>query len=104
MQKYIIDISRQAEIDFTKIIKYIKNELLEPAIATKYSKLIKEKINSLEYSPERFEIIDSELIKNKTYRKLVIKNYIAFYRIDNEKNTVHIVRVVHGSMNWQNML
>ena len=104
MQKYIIDISRQAERDFTNIIKYIKNELLEPAIATKYSKLIKEKIDSLEYSPERFGIIDNELIKNKEHRKLVIKNYIAFYRIDNEKNIVHIIRVFHGSRDWQNML
>ncbi|MEG0873150.1 MAG: type II toxin-antitoxin system RelE/ParE family toxin [Clostridia bacterium] len=104
MQKYMIDISKEAKADIKNIIMYIKDILLEPIIAKKYSKLIKENINSLNYSPERFAVIDSELIKGKIYRKLVIRNYIAIYRIDTENNKVHIVRVLYGRRNFENIL
>ena len=104
LQKYSIDISKDARVDIKGIVTYIKNILKEPIIAGKYSKLIKEKIYSLEYSPERFGIIDDEHIKDKGYRKLVIKKHIAIYRVDTQKKVVHIARVVYGGMNWQGML
>ena len=104
MEKYIIDISTEAKQDLGNILDYIKNKLLEPVVANKYLRLINEKIKSLEYYPERFGVIDSELIENKTYRKLIIKNYIVIYRVDVEKKTVHIVRVVYGGMDFENLL
>ena len=104
MENYIIDISTDAEQDLDNILNYMKNKLLEPVVATKYLRLIKEKIKSLEYYPERFGIIENELVENKRYRKLIIKNYIAIYRVDVEKKIVHIVRVVYGGMNFENLL
>jgi len=104
LQKYTINISKDAIVDIKGIVTYIKDTLKEPIIAIKYSKLIKEKIYSLEYSPERYGIIDDEHIKIKDYRKLVIKKHIAIYRVDTQKNIVHIARIIYGGMDWQNML
>ena len=104
LERYSVDVSPEAEQDLSDILNYIKNELLEPAIATKYLKLIREKIDSLEYYPERFGIIENELIRDTVYRKIVIKNYIVIYRVDKEKKIVHIVRVAYGGRNFEKLL
>lgn len=41
MKKYKVQLSIQAKNDYKSIIRYIKYELLEPIIAEKYAKLIK---------------------------------------------------------------
>ena len=104
MDKYNIELSIKAKNDLKDIVSYIKNKLLEPVIAQKYSRLIKEKIKSLEYSPERFALIDTEIVKYDNFRMLVIKNYIVFYRVNSDKKIVNVERILHGSMNWQNIV
>ena len=41
LKKYKVQLSIQAKNDYKSIIRYIKYELLEPIIAEKYAKLIK---------------------------------------------------------------
>ena len=63
LKKYKVQLSIQAKNDYKSIIRYIKYELLEPIIAEKYAKLIKNELNSLEYQPQKFAIIDYDIIK-----------------------------------------
>lgn len=78
-EKYKIELSMKAKEDIKSIVLYIKNNLNEPSIASKYAKTIKEEIKTLEYSPKKFAIIDKDFIKDLNIRKINIKNYIAFY-------------------------
>ena len=57
---------------------YIKNELEEPSIARKYAELIKKEIESLEYYPQKYAIIDNDNVKDLEIRKMPVKNYIVF--------------------------
>ena len=104
MEKYKIQLSIRAKNDYKKIISYLKNELLEPSIAYKYAELIKNELQTLEYSPERYAIIDDDIVKELEFRKLIIKNYIAFYRVNDEKNIVTVERILYGASNWMNEL
>lgn len=104
MEKYKVKLSIQAKNDYKCIIRYIKYKLSEPAIAEKYAKLIKSELDSLEYQPQRFAIIDYDIIKEYNFRKLIIKNYIAFYRIDENKKTVNIERILYGATDWKSKL
>ena len=104
MGKYKIELSTKAKTDLKGIVSHIKNKLLEPVIAQKYAKLIKEKIKSLEYFPEKFALIDSDIIKRSDIRKLVVKNYIVFYRVNRDKKVVNIERILYGGRDWQNIL
>ena len=99
-EKYEIKLSIKAKEDLKSIVLYIKNELNEPSIANKYAKVIKEEIHTLEYYPQKFAIIDNDNIKDLNIRKLVIKNYIAFYRVDENKKIVHVDRILYGECNW----
>ncbi len=96
MIKYIVQMSIKAKNDLKNIINYIKYELIEPSIAQKYAKIIKEEIKRLEYSPQKYSAISSDNVKINNTRKLVIKNYIVFYRINEEEKIVNIVRILYG--------
>lgn len=104
MKKYKVQLSIQAKNDYKSIIRYIKYELLEPIIAEKYAKLIKNELNSLEYQPQKFAIIDYDIIKKYNFRKLIIKNYIAFYRINEDEKIVNVERILYNGTEWKNKL
>lgn len=99
-EKYDVKVSIEAEKDLQNIIIYIKDKLKEPEIARRHTGLMRKEIKSLEYFPQRYAIIDNERIKKFKFRKLIIKNYIAFYRIDEEKKAVNVERVIYGASDW----
>ena len=103
-EKYKINLSIKAKDDLKSIVLYIKNNLNEPAIANKYAKIIREEIQTLEDSPQKFAIIDDSSIKNLNIRKLIIKNYIAFYRVNEENKIVNVERILYRASNWINEL
>ena len=103
-EKYRIELSIKAKNDIKSIVLYIKNNLNEPSIANKYAKMIKEEIKTLEYSPKKFTIIDGDTIKDLKIRKLNIRNYLAFYRVNEEEKVVNVERILYGSSDWINKL
>ncbi len=104
MEKYKIKFSKDARIDYLNIIRYIKYSLVEPIIADRYAKLIKEEIQKLEYNPQEFAIIDLKLKDSSSVRKLVIKHYIAFYRVNEDEKIVNIERILYGASNWKDKI
>lgn len=102
--KYIIKFSKDARNDYFNIIRYIKYNLVEPTIADKYAKIIKEEIKTLEYNPQKFAVIDLEVKNYSNIRKLQIKNHIAFYRINENDKIVNIERILYGASNWKDKI
>ena len=99
-EKYDVKLSIKAKDDLKRIVLYIKNELNELSIASKYANMLRNEIKTLEYSPQKFAIIDDDAIKDLNIRKLIIKNYIVFYRVNENKNIVNIERILYGASNW----
>ena len=97
MEKYKIQLSIKAKNDYKKIINYLKNELLEPSIANRYAELINSEIQSLEHMPQKYAIIDDDIAKKLEIRKQLIKNYIAFYRINEKEKIVEVHRILYGA-------
>ncbi len=104
MNKYKILLSVQAKNDYKNIIRYIKYNLLEPIIAERYVNLIKSELSKLEYQPQKFAIIDYDIIREYKIRKLIIKNYCVFYRINENDKIVNIERILYSGADWKNRL
>lgn len=104
MNKYTIQFSKDAKEDLKQIVNYIKNNLQEPNIARKLSDKIKEKIYTLSDSPKVFSIINEDFIRKLEIRKIIVDNYIIFYRVIDEEKKVQIVRIMYGRRNWINLL
>ncbi len=102
MRKYNIEYSKESKQDLIGIKQYIKYNLQEPEIAQKLITKIRTQIDSLKYSPEIYAIIDDDIIKKLEIRKLIVDNYIVFFRIKND--SIQIVRIMYGRRNWINLL
>ncbi len=102
MKKYNIEYSVESKQDLIDIKRYIKYNLQEPNTAQKLITKIKKEIDSLKDNPEMYSIIDDDIIKRFKIRKLVVDNYIVFYRINDEN--IQIVRVMYGRRNWITLL
>ncbi len=102
MEKYNIEYSKESKEDLVGIKQYIKYNLQEPEIAQKLISKIRNEINNLKHNPKIYSIIDDDIIKKLEIRKLIVDNYIIFYRIKNDN--IQIVRVMYGRRNWINLL
>ena len=94
MNQYNIRYSKEAKQDLINIKKYIKYNLQEPNIANKLITKIKKEIGKLPVDAKIYNIIDDDFIKKLEIRKIIVDNYIVFYRIKNK--TIEIVRIMYG--------
>jgi len=104
MAQYTINISKDAQCDIIDIVYYIAVELGAPETAERFSDDINQSIKSLEHMPHRYPVIDGERKVSPGFRKLHIKNYIAFYTINEDTRTVNIERILYVRRNWQHIL
>lgn len=98
MNQYNIRYSKEAKQDLINIKKYIKYNLQEPNIANKLITKIKKEIGKLAVNAKIYNIIDDDFIKKLEIRKIIVDNYIVFYRIKNK--TIEIVIIMYGRRNW----
>ena len=102
MSKYIVEYSRDSRQDLIDIKRYIKYNLYEPDIANKLIAKIRNGINKLIDNPEIYPIKDDEFLKKLEIRKLIIDNYIIFYRI--KSYNIEIVRIMYCKRNWMELI
>lgn len=102
MRKYNIEYSKESKEDLIGIKQYIKYNLQEPETANKLISKIRKSITTLNDNPEIYTIIDDDIIRKLNIRKLIVDNYIVFYRIKNDN--IEIVRIMYGRRNWINLL
>ena len=88
MDKYSVKLSPRALRDLDGIYSYIARTLLEPETALKLVDTI-----TLDSMPRRCPERKTGAYAGKGYRQLLIKNYTAIYRIDEEHRTVVVVTV-----------
>lgn len=97
MTDYKVELTLTARRDLWGIVYYIQAELCEPQIAQKLYQLLKKKINSLSYLPERNPLMDeTDEVRALELRKLLVKNYSVLYRVDNMRNIVRVARVMYS--------
>ena len=102
MNQYNIEYSKEAREDLIQIKRYIKYNLQEAETAQKLMSKIRSEIDKLKTNPQMFAIIDDDFIKKFEIRKLIVDNYIVFYRIQN--SNIQIARIMYGRRNWINLL
>ena len=99
MDKYDVKLNPRAFRDLDDIFEYIALEKLSPENAKGQTDRIKKKLKTLETFPQAHQERIEGRYAGKNYRQLIIDNYIAIYRIDEETKTVHIVTIQYQGRN-----
>lgn len=100
--KYTLKVFPMAQKDMEQIFKYIAVQLCNPTAAIGQINDFEKAFESVCAFPESCPHIQNEYVKDKSLRKLVVNNYIAFYRV--KDNEVQIVRVLYGMRNYEALL
>lgn len=85
-----------ARQDLQMIYEYIAYTLLVPDTAKALCEKIMQGVCSLESLPERNPLYREEPWHSEGVRFLRVKNYLIFYTVDLNADTVSIVRVLYG--------
>jgi len=80
------------------IFNYIALQLKAPAAAERMAAAFRKAIAGLSKMPERHPPVANG------YRKIIVKNYIVLYKVDNKNKAVSIMRVLHSKQNRLDIL
>ena len=87
----------KARQDLHEIYEYIAFTLLTPDAARNTTDRIMAAVRTLEYMPERNPIYKDEPWCSQGVRFIPVKNYLVFYTISTETETVSVARIMYGA-------
>ena len=82
--------------DLTELRGYISDVLLAPETALSYIRALRKGIRSLSEMPGRIKVVDDEPWHSRGIRRMFVKNFYVYFRIDDENNRVYILNVIYG--------
>ena len=94
--KYQIHITKYAFHQIEEIKQYISCALFAPQPAKNLLLLMEKAISSLEQMPSRNPLVKEERWSKQGIRRLVVRNFLIYYRVDEETMRVVIIAVVYG--------
>ncbi|MCD8028116.1 MAG: type II toxin-antitoxin system RelE/ParE family toxin [Erysipelotrichaceae bacterium] len=102
--KYTLNIYPRAQADLENIFQYISEDLYNPNAAAILIDEIDEALELICLNPLMCPLVRSRVIKDKTLRKIIVKNYIIFYRPVEQKEEIQVVRELYGMMDYEKIL
>ena len=99
---YQLKISPLAQHDLEQIFDYISVELCNTTAAMRQINDFENAFENICIFPESCPFVDNKYVKDNSLRKLVVNNYIAFYRIRGRQ--IQVIRVLYGMRNYEVLL
>lgn len=96
MDNYSVKITPQAQTQMLEIFSYISNNLKEPSTATYLLDELQRNILALSSFPKRMTLVNEEPWKSYGIHKMVVKNFIVYFWVNDEQKEVHITAVIYG--------
>ena len=104
MGSYIVRITEQARDYLRSIHNYIADDLCAPQAAHNTIVSIRKSIESLSWMPDRYRLVDEKPWDKLGIHKLIVKNYIVYYWIDETEMKVQIIAVIYASRDQETQL
>lgn len=94
--KYEIKVTRQALEQMREIAHYISYDLMVPEAADNLLDDLKASILKLSVLPKKYPLIEEEPWRSEGVRKIVVKNFLVYYWINEEYNKVQVTAVIYS--------
>ena len=101
---YLVNITDIAEEDILTIIEYITDNLKAPKAANDLLDNLEKHEKILEENPNIYPLVSDKYLAEKGIKFILIKNYMMFFAINENKKQVNIIRFLYGRRDWQNIL
>ncbi len=97
-------VSKEATEDIEDIVLYILSELNNPSATSAFLDDVEKSYQNIIKKPWMYSLCNDYKLRNGGYRKIVIKNYLILYRINEEAEIIFVVRVVYGGRNYSELI
>jgi len=104
MEKYNVELTEVAENDLMEIVRHITFQLSTPGSALDLVGKFEEALKSLSISPERCPLVADQRLSQLGYRKLIVKNFIVFFSINEKERIVDVERILYAKRDWLSFL
>ena len=99
INNYYVSFTTNAKEELIEIYEYIDNNLKSKIAADNLMYEIENKILRLSIFPYScIEIVSKP--RNTIYRKLLVKDYVILYKIDEKNKRVNIIHIYYGRRNF----
>ena len=103
-ERYGLEIFPKAEQDMEDIFSYISHEQYVKEAARNLIEKFNNSLERVRIFPSSCPLARNESILDKSLRKLIVENYIIFYRIHESKKAIQVIRVLYGMQNYNDIL
>lgn len=103
-ETYTVKIAKQAQGQIQEIIRYIRFTLQAPGTALKMLDTLEQAIASLDLFPNRVPLTEEEPWHRQGVHKLVVKNYLVYFWVDESAKIVQVFGVVYGRKDQRHQL
>ena len=97
-------VSTSAFVDLAGAVSYIRDTLCAPAAVTTFENEFFTRAEGLSELPRAWPLVRDPDFAARGYRWCDVRNYMLFYTVDDEHHTVNILRLLHGTRDWQSLL
>ncbi len=102
--KYQVIFTKQSRKEMKYIYHYISKTLYAKVPALQLMKEINSKVINLSIFPRLYCELKIPNSMGMEYRRLIVKNYIVIYRINDKKKEIYIVHIFHSKSDYQRKL
>jgi plasmid stabilization system protein ParE len=97
MPEYSVRLLGVAEDDLDEICEYLAR--FYPGTVERFLEDLEKSFYNAAHNPRMYQSYES----NKEYRRIVVGNYLAFYKTDDNEKRVDVYRILHGKRNIDNL-
>ena len=94
--EYEVKVTKQALEHMKSIVHYILYDLMSPGAAENLLRDLKAAIMKLAVMPKRHAMIEEEPWKSEGIRKIIVKNFLIYYWVDDENSKVQVTAVIYN--------
>ncbi len=95
-KEYEVKVTRQALEQIRTIVHYISYDLMAPEAAKNLMDYMETAIMKLSVLPKRHSVVEEEPWRSQGIRKMVVKNFLIYYWVDEEYKKVQVTAVIYG--------
>jgi plasmid stabilization system protein ParE len=102
--RYNYVLTESAEADIDEAFDYIANELVNPDAASAFADELEEKLEEIYKTSKAGRPVHNPYLKRDDIRRVLVKNYIAYYLINEEAAKIVVLRVVYNRRDQDKLL
>ena len=102
--RYNYVLTESAEADIDEAFDYIANELVNPDASSAFADELEEKLEEICKTPKAGRPAHNPYLKRDDIRRVLVKNYIAYYLINEEAAKIVVLRVVYNRRDQDKLL